>query len=115
MPDPVPPPMTTFSRPRTQAVSRSATGRVKVPNAMRSSTVNGSVANFRMVSDEPSSEIGGTTAFTRLPSGSRASTIGLASSTRRPTRATMRSMIRRRCVSSVNDAGARWIRPARST
>jgi len=96
LPEPVPPPITIFSRPRTQAWSRCATGGVMVPNAMRSSTVNGSVANFRIVSREPSSATGGTTALTRLPSGSRASTMGLASSTRRPTRATILSMVRRR-------------------
>ena len=49
--------------------------------------MKGSAANLRMVSIEPSKAIGGTTALTRLPSGSRASTMGLDSSTRRPTRA----------------------------
>ena len=44
---------------------------------------------------------GGTTALTRLPSGRRASTIGLDSSMRRPAVATMRWMMRLRCVSSV--------------
>ena len=40
-------------------------------------------------------------ALTRLPSGRRASTIGEASSIRRPTWATILLMIRRRCDSSV--------------
>src|SRR6266702_556311 len=81
LPDPVPPPIAMFSRPRTQASSRSATSGLIVPKAIRSLTVNGSAANLRIVSMEPSSATGGTTAFTRLPSGSRASTIGLDSST----------------------------------
>ena len=96
LPEPVPPLITMFSRPRTHACSSSATCSVMVPNEMRSPTVNGSAANLRIVSSEPSSAIGGTTALTRLPSGSRASTIGLDSSTRRPTRATILSMVRRR-------------------
>ena len=41
-------------------------------------------------------------AFTREPSGRRASTIGQTSSTRRPTCDTMRSMICIRCLSSRN-------------
>ena len=41
------------------------------------------------------------TALTRLPSGRRASTIGLDSSTRRPIRDTILSMMRRRCASSA--------------
>ena len=68
-----------------------------------------------MVSTEPSSASGGTTALTRLPSGSRASTIGLASSTRRPTRETILSMVRRRWLSSANVAATGYSRPARST
>ena len=55
-------------------------------NVTRSSATYGSVANFRMVSREPSTARGGMIALTRLPSGGRASHIGLASSTRRPTR-----------------------------
>ena len=54
----------------------------------------------------PSSASGGMMALTREPSGSRASTIGLDSSMRRPTELTMRSMICIRCVSSRNDRGA---------
>ena len=77
--------------------------------------MNGSAANFRIVSAAPSSAIGGTTALTRLPSGSRASTIGLDSSTRRPTRETILSMTRRRCASSMNVASTAWIWPCRST
>ena len=63
--------------------------------------VSGSAENFRMVSAEPSTASGGMTALTRLPSGRRASTIGLDSSTRRPIRDTILSMVRRRCASSA--------------
>ena len=82
---------------------------------MRSWTVSGSVANFRMVSAEPSTASGGTTALTRLPSGRRASTIGLDSSTRRPIRETILSIVRRRCASSVKCASAGISRPAFSS
>ena len=47
-------------------------------------------------------QIGGITMFTREPSGSRASTYGEASSTRRPRGATMRWMMRMMCSSSRN-------------
>ena len=73
---------------------------------MRFCTVSGSAANLRMVSAEPSTASGGTTALTRLPSGRRASTIGLDSSTRRPMRETILSIVRRRCASSVKCASA---------
>ena len=73
--------------------------------------MSGSAANLRMVSADPSTASGGTTALTRLPSGRRASTIGLDSSTRRPIRDTILSMVRRRCASSVNWAVACISRP----
>ena len=63
--------------------------------------MSGSAANFRIVSAEPSTASGGITALTRLPSGSRASTIGLDSSTRRPIRDTILSIVRRRWASSA--------------
>ena len=45
----------------------------------------GTLANLRIDSSGPSMASGGTTALTRLPSASRASTSGELSSTRRPT------------------------------
>ncbi len=62
-----------------------------------------------------SSDSGGSTALTRLPSGRRASTIGEASSTRRPTWATILLMIRRRWCSSVKRTPVFSSRPPRST
>ena len=103
-----------LSRPRTQARSTSRTAGVNVPKAMRSRSVNGSAENLRMVSMLPSSAIGGMTALTREPSGRRASTIGCASSTRRPTRPTILSIVRRRCRSLVKDAATGKILPERS-
>ena len=103
-PEPVPPEMTMLRRPMTQALRKSRTAGVIVPKAMRSASVNGSAENLRMVSTAPSSAIGAMTALTREPSGRRASTSGLASSMRRPTRPTILSMTRRRCASSLKCA-----------
>ena len=61
----------------------------------------------------PLSDSGGMIAFTRLPSGRRASTIGEDSSMRRPTWATILLMIRRRCDSSLKRDG-RLVQPARA-
>ena len=58
---------------------------VQVPKLMRSLAVYGSLENFRMVSTAPWMASGGMMALTREPSGRRASTMGDASSTRRPT------------------------------
>ncbi len=115
LPVPVLPDTMMLSRPRTQASRNSADCGVSEPNLIRSCTVSGSAENFRMVSDEPSMASGGITALTRLPSGRRASTIGLDSSTRRPTRETILSMIRRRCDSSANTASAATSLPLRSS
>ena len=82
---------------------------------MRSFAVYGSLANFRIVSTEPLRASGGMIAFTREPSGRRASTIGEASSTRRPTAATILSITARYWVSSVNDRSVGSMRPSRST
>ena len=57
---------------------------------------------------------GGMMAFTREPSGRRASTIGEVSSTRRPTRETMRLMMRSRWSSSAKRALVSSSLPPRS-
>ena len=79
---------------------------------MRSSRL---LLNLRIVTSGPLSESGGMTAFTRLPSGRRASTIGEDSSIRRPTCATILLMILRRCESSVKRNVVSYSRPWRST
>ena len=63
---------------------------VMVPNWTSWSSVSLSFLNLRMVSAGPSIASGGAMTLTREPSGRRASQIGLASSTRRPTWLTMR-------------------------
>ena len=114
-PAPVPPATRTLIRPRTHASRNCATGDVMVPNSIRSSAWYGSAANFRIVSAGPSIASGGITAFTREPSGRRASTYGEASSTRRPTFPTILSMVRRSCWSSWNFVPVQYSFPARST
>ena len=54
-------------------------------------------------------------AFTRLPSASRASTIGLLSSTRRPTAAAIRCATLMTCALSRNLSAVSSRRPSRST
>ena len=66
-----------------------------------SSSVSRFFENLRIVISGPESDSGGMIALTREPSGRRASTIGDASSMRRPIWATILLMIRRRCESSV--------------
>ncbi|MCY1373707.1 hypothetical protein D9M69_609970 [compost metagenome] len=61
--------------------------------SIRSLMVSGTTANRRIESTGPSRASGGMMAFTREPSGRRASTMGLDSSTRRPMRETILSMI----------------------
>lgn len=69
----------------------------------------------RMVRVAPVSESGGMMTLTRSPLGSRASTIGLASSTRRLTVETMRSMVCISCSLEAKRSGSCSTRPPRST
>ena len=97
-PEPVPPEIRMFSRACTQpASSCEHLGRSCAPFAISCSTRE-SAPKRRMDSTGPSSASGGMIALTREPSGRRASTIGDDSSTRRPTRLTMRSITARRCA-----------------
>ena len=77
--------------------------------------VIGSRPKRRMERQAPSSASGGMMALTREPSCRRASTMGEDSSTRRPMRDTMRSMICIRCWLSLNDKPVISSLPARST
>ena len=92
LPEPVPPDTTMFALARTQAPRNPAIDSVRVPSRTRSSGVKGRSANFLIVITGPQSERGGMIAFTRAPSGSRASANGLDSSTLRPSGATIRSI-----------------------
>ena len=114
LPEPVPPEITMLRRASTQAFRNSTASGVIVPYSTSCSTVIGILANFRMVSIGPTREMGGMTAFTREPSGRRASTYGLDSSMRRPSGATMRSMMRITWSSLSKLTGTRWILPLRS-
>src|SRR2546423_13230685 len=82
LPVPVPPEMRMFSFPLTQAARNWAAFGEIDPNEIRSFIVYGSRENFRIVSVGPLRASGGVVAFTRDPSGRRASALGEASSTR---------------------------------
>ena len=102
LPAPVPPETMTFRRQATAACRKSSIGWVSASRTTRSCAPSRSVRKRRIDSTGPSSASGGMIAFTREPSASRASTIGLDSSMRRPTALTIRSMIRIRWRSSLN-------------
>ena len=102
LPEPVPPEMRTLSSPSTERLRKSTVSGPSVPSRISSSRSSRLLLNFRIVTSGPLRDSGGITALTRLPSGSRASTIGDDSSMRRPTCATILLMIRRRCDSSLN-------------
>ena len=115
LPEPVPPEMMTFSRAfMAPSISASISG-VNALKRSRSSLDSGLEPNIRMVTTAPSRASGGMIALNREPSGSRASTIGEVSSTRRPTRETIRSMIWSRWSLSRKTTSDRWIRPSFST
>ena len=112
-PEPVPPERKRFRRASTQARRKANISPVAVPKWTRSSTPN-LVPNLRTVMTGPTSESGRMMAFTREPSGSRASTRGLVSSMWRPRGVRMRSMMLRTCSSSRKVMSTFSMRPARS-
>ena len=88
---------------------------VKAPFLISSSGVRACLGNLRMLIVGPTSDSGGMMTLTREPSGRRASTIGLLSSTRRPSGATMRSTIRMTSSLSRNLMSALFQLAVRST
>ena len=90
LPLPVPPEMMMLTRALMHAGRKSTISGVIALFAIRSLASSGRTPNRRIESNVPSSASGGMIALTRLPSASRASTIGLVSSTRRPTRPAIR-------------------------
>ncbi len=78
------------------------------------SRVSLSFLNLRMVSTGPSMASGGAMMLTREPSGRRASQIGEASSTRRPTWLTIRWQMFINCWLSRNRTPVSWILPPTS-
>ena len=87
LPAPVPPDTIRFRRQAIAAVRNSSIGSVHDSRPTRSSAPSRSVRKRRIDIAGPSSASGGMMALTREPSARRASTIGLDSSMRRPTRA----------------------------
>src|SRR5215210_270197 len=75
------------------------------PNCTSWSSVSLSFLNLRIVSAGPSIASGGAMTLTRDPSGRRASQIGLASSTRRPTWLTIRWQMLRSWLFAEPDVG----------
>ena len=104
-----------LSRARTARSRNSSVWVEIVPSGTMSASPSRALLNLRIVTSGPLSDSGGMIAFTRLPSGRRASTIGEDSSMRRPTCATILLMIRRRCDSSLKRTEVWDSRPARST
>ena len=115
LPAPVPPLISALSRAFTQCDRNSSIGRVSARSVTRSSARRRSAGKRRIESSGPSTASGGMIALTREPSGSRASTIGELSSTRRPTALTMRSITRIRWRSSWKLAATFSSCPPRST
>jgi len=115
LPVPVPPEMRMFILACTMADSSSASVGVSERLSIRSLMVSGTTEKRRIDNSGPSSASGGMMAFTREPSGKRASTMGLDSSTRRPMRDTILSMIFIRWALSENTTSVSSSLPRRST
>lgn len=115
LPAPVPPLIRMLQRRWTAPSRNTSISSLKVPDASRSVACSGSLRNLRIDRQGPSSASGGMMALTRLPSGRRASTIGLDSSMRRPSGARMRRMTRSTCSSSMKRMSVLLRMPLRST
>ncbi len=114
-PAPVPPEIMKLMRDATAACKNSAICGESEPLFNRLAICRCSTPKRRIESLGPSKASGGTTALTRDPSGSRASTSGETSSMRRPTRPTMRWIMRSRWSSSAKMMFVVSRRPCRST
>ncbi len=110
-PEPVPPEMMMLRRAFIAPSMSASISGVNALNRSRSFLLSGLEPNMRIVTAAPSRASGGMMALKREPLGKRASTIGEVSSTRRPTRETMRSMIWSRCSLSRKTTSERWILP----
>ena len=114
LPEPVPPEIRMFSSALMQLSRNEDASSEIVPISISSAMWNRFCANFRIVSSGPDRDSGGMIAFTREPSGRRASTSGDDSSIRRPIWPTIFVMIRRRCDESLKVSVVGESRPARS-
>ena len=115
LPEPVPPLTTTLRRSDTAVANDSSWPSVRVPDSTSCRGPGRRTPKRRIERTGPSTASGGITTLTREPSASLASTIGLSSSTRRPSGARIRSIAFRSCSSSANRVSAGSIRPRRST
>ncbi len=114
LPEPVPPETMRLRRAATASASRSRTSGVSVPDPTSASGSGRTAVNRRTDSAGPSTASGGMITLTREPSASRASAIGLSSSTRRPTGARMRSIASRSCLLGLEADIGRLDRPRRA-
>lgn len=115
LPELVPPLTRILQRALTAASSRSAISWFMVPSPSSASGVSGSLRNLRIDTTGPCSANGGITTLMRPPSGSRASTIGFDSSSRRPIGARIRRTMRSRWPASAKRTGMRSSMPWRDT
>ena len=115
LPLPVPPQTTTLALALTQASKKPSIPKEADPKSIRFSARSGTLENLRMVMVGPLSAKGGMIAFTREPSFSLASTMGLASSQRRPIGVTIRLIKSSTCLSSRSLISVRSSLPLRST
>ncbi|MCY1311325.1 hypothetical protein D9M70_616110 [compost metagenome] len=115
LPELVPPLTSTLQRARTAISSNWAMPASKVPSFTRSAGVSGSLRNLRIETDRPSMASGSMMTLMRPPSGRRASTIGLDSSSRRPSGAKMRRTMRMTCSESAKRSVSRSSMPWRDT
>jgi hypothetical protein len=115
LPEPVPPEINMLRRERV-AISKSRdTSADKFCCRTIMSSVRLCFGNLRIEIDPPFSTSGGKTILTRLPSASLASTIGLASSMRRPIAVAIRCAMLARCCASRKRAAVFSSLPFRST
>ena len=115
LPEPVPPEIRIEQRQRAAMRSTCAICGDMLPWASMISRVILCLANLRTEIDGPSIASGGMMMLTRLPSSRRASQIGEASSTRRPTRVTIREAMFITCRLSRNSTEVSSSLPPRST
>src|SRR5579885_917511 len=115
LPAPVPPAIMMIDPATTAASSSSIIPGVMARRCTRSAGNSLSVLKRRIDTTGPSTASGGMIALTRDPSMSRASTMGVDSSIRRPTCETILSMMRSRCAESRKVTLVNSKTPLRST
>ena len=115
LPVPVPPLIMILRRDSTARINTSRQASVIEPFSISCWADRWLPVNLRILMVGPSRASGGMIALTREPSGNLASTIGLASSRRRPNGASMRRITRVTWSSLMNRVLARCRTPATST